>query len=916
MKYDDSFSRGLRIGFPIAMLILLLMAFLSYRQVTRLIDAGEEVDHTQDVIINLEQIISLIKDAETGQRGFFLTRNEAFLAPYHNSYQRVVKEYQSLVSMTRDNPSQQIRLDTLQTLIRMKYDIIREEIESLREGKVYDTRLIEKGGQVMEKIRALVNRMEAEEQSLLKARNLQNNWYVRSAPPMIIVFSMLALIVAMSAYYRSIRDLSTVRQAEREVHIKNQDLATALQDLRSTEECLIALNHDLERRVSERTVLLEEQKEALHNLFMQVPALIGIFRGREGRVELFNATFSQLWGHRPVIGKTMREALPELEGQGYFDIVENVYDTGESVIKHEFPAHIDRQNNGVQELAYFDFIYAPYRDLTGAIDGVIMYGVEVTDHVMSRDKLKNLNKELAQKNEELAASEEEIRQTLDKTIELNDALIEQENFLSSIIDQTPVSTWIANGEGTQIRVNEACMRLFGVEDASLGLGKYNILRDETLMNRPFFKDIQAVFTEGKIAKFRGEYNLSKVQHVQIPTGKQIYLVVTVFPIKDALGKVTHAVVQHEDITMQKQAEDALKASVQRFRFLAEAMPQKVWTAQPNGEIDYYNRRWMDYTHLNFEELKGWGWVNVVHPDDYRDNVQLWKQSIAQGTDFRSEHRLKRYDGEYRWHLSRGLAQKDAEGKVMLWVGTHTDIHDLKIAEEELILKNKELQKVNADLDNFIYTASHDLKSPIANIEGLTLALYRHLNDQMNPAVEKVMEMISRSITIFKTTIADLTEISKVQKNIEEKVEEVSFREVLEEVKSDISDMLTHSGATILEDFQVASILYGKHNIRSILYNLLSNAVKYRFPHRPPVIQVNTYRKEGSTVLSIKDNGLGLNPAQQAKMFEMFKRLHTHVEGTGIGLYIVKRIVENNGGYITVDSEVDQGTTFTIDFQSV
>ncbi|MBD0260070.1 MAG: PAS domain S-box protein, partial [Cytophagales bacterium] len=170
----------------------------------------------------------------------------------------------------------------------------------------------------------------------------------------------------------------------------------------------------------------------------------------------------------------------------------------------------------------------------------------------ARDSLLHLNNALEQKvaerTRELAASEAELRQTLDRTIALNKQLRDRENFLASIIDQTPVSTWIADAEGTQIQVNQACLDLFGVEDSNQGLGKYNLFRDNTLAGQPGYREIEAVFREGKVVRFEMDYDVSKVTHVDIPSGKAISLVVTIFPVKDADGRVVNAVVQHEDVT--------------------------------------------------------------------------------------------------------------------------------------------------------------------------------------------------------------------------------------------------------------------------------------------------------------------------------------------------------------------------------
>jgi PAS domain S-box-containing protein len=234
---------------------------------------------------------------------------------------------------------------------------------------------------------------------------------------------------------------------------------------------------------------------------------------------------------------------------------------------------------------------------------------------------------------------------------------------------------------------------------------------------------------------------------------------------------------------------------------------------------------------------------------------------------------------------------------------------------ELSLKNKKLIQINNDLDNFVYTASHDLKAPIANLEGLTLLMQRRLLPEPGSTEKQVLDMVEASVGKLKQTISDLTEITKVQKDLQENIEPLGFEEILENIKADISPLINESEATILTDFKVKKIFYARKNLRSIIYNLLSNAVKYRHPDRPAIVKLRTFEQQGQVVLQVEDNGLGVNPDQKHKLFSMFKRLHTHVEGTGIGLYIIKRIIENNGGRIDVDSDPEKGSTFTVYFSS-
>ncbi|SFH21298.1 Signal transduction histidine kinase [Pontibacter chinhatensis] len=239
----------------------------------------------------------------------------------------------------------------------------------------------------------------------------------------------------------------------------------------------------------------------------------------------------------------------------------------------------------------------------------------------------------------------------------------------------------------------------------------------------------------------------------------------------------------------------------------------------------------------------------------------------------------------------------------------------QLLEERVEERTRELIKVNKDLDNFVYTASHDLKAPINNIEGLMVALQETLEEKQLglDQVMPIMDMVNDAIGRFKSTLLDLTEVAKLQhQDTVAAPETVNFKELLEDVKAHIKDLIKRYDATVVDDFSDApEMVFSRKNLRSILYNLVSNAIKYSSLDRRPEIRITTSVAGEYTLLSVRDNGLGLRKQDQEKVFGMFKRLHSHVEGTGVGLAIVKRIVENCDGKIELESELGTGTEFKL-----
>ncbi|HEX8549869.1 MAG TPA: ATP-binding protein [Cytophagaceae bacterium] len=252
-------------------------------------------------------------------------------------------------------------------------------------------------------------------------------------------------------------------------------------------------------------------------------------------------------------------------------------------------------------------------------------------------------------------------------------------------------------------------------------------------------------------------------------------------------------------------------------------------------------------------------------------------------------------------------EKKTNGVIITFIDITKRIKALAEAEK----LNQNLIKLNADHDTFIYTISHDLKGPLQNIEGLNSILMEAIEMGNGNDIKAYGDMLNMSVRNMRKIIDELTDITKVKGDFTEETELVNLMEVMEEVELTLKNQIFNTRAKVVKNFEENEINFSRKNIRSILYNLLSNAIKYKAPDRIPEITITTKILHGSFLISFSDNGLGIPDDQKDSIFEQFSRVEKGVEGMGIGLYIVKRIIVNNKGKITVETKLDKGTEFKI-----
>ncbi len=354
-------------------------------------------------------------------------------------------------------------------------------------------------------------------------------------------------------------------------------------------------------------------------------------------------------------------------------------------------------------------------------------------------------------------------------------------------------------------------------------------------------------------------------------------------------------------------------------FINQVKDYAIFAMDPDGIVTSWNEGAQRIKGYEEHEIVG-QYFAMLFPEDARKEGKPEDELARAKRDgvFENEDWRLRKDGSLFWAKVTLTAIYSDDGDLIGLTKVTGDLTGRKEWEDRLARKNEELQRINADLDNFIYTASHDLKAPIANIEGFVkLLVAKH--DKKNLGEEEFREFmayIQDSISRFKTTIADLTEISRTQRNIAEDAqgEVVNVQAVYDDILADVGFLFNDAKCCVTTDFTVPLLTFSRKNFRSILYNLVSNAFKYRSPERDCRIFVRTENMGGYILLSVKDNGLGLNEKNKKQLFSMFKRFHSHTEGTGIGLYIVKRIMDNAGGRVEVESTEGEGSEFKVFFK--
>lgn len=365
------------------------------------------------------------------------------------------------------------------------------------------------------------------------------------------------------------------------------------------------------------------------------------------------------------------------------------------------------------------------------------------------------------------------------------------------------------------------------------------------------------------------------------------------PVINEDGEVEAISGTTRDISEIKHTEEELKKSEERFRSLAQTLPQLVWVADAHGHTEFASLRWKEYSGEIPDMVPVW--APIVHPDDYEGIQAAWQHSLATGAMFQYDGRLKSKEGDYRWFTVKGKPVMDTADVIVKWVGAFTDIHEQKIKEEKK--------------DEFISIASHELKTPLTTAKAYLQMLELALDTTNNEAI-LYTKKAGQAVNRLNDLIGELLDVSKIRLGkLNYNITSFNFNDMVNRTVENIQ--LTSTTHKILQSGEVFDEVMGDNDrLQQVIINLLTNAIKYS-PQAESVL-IHVHQKADTVHVSVHDKGIGIAPQNIHRIFDKYHRVEEHAvqfQGLGIGLFISFEIIQRHNGNLWVESEPGKGSTF-------
>lgn len=666
----------------------------------------------------------------------------------------------------------------------------------------------------------------------------------------------------------------------------------AIQWTRARQERITLLEN--ERRSHHKAV---EERKQFYNLLMNAPAMMAVLKGPEHVYELANPLYMKAIGERDIIGKTIREALPELEGQGIYELLDNVYHTNQPYYGNELMILLDKSGDNRMESAYFNFIYHPIRNELGITEGIFVHAVDVTELVLQRKRAE-----------------------------------ESEQRFKSFVLNSPMPIGIYEGREMRIQTaNDAVLKAWEKDRSVVGKTFREALPE--LEGQPFYDILDNVYLTGvPYEAFEERVNLMRNGRIA-PT----YWNFSYTPLRNANGEIYGVMNTAAEVTELVQAKQQLLATEEALLSAIEIAELGTWQIHLDDQAVTYSpqiARWFGLP----ETGAGLDTVLSRIDDTYRETVE---KSLRHALDtngiYEAEYKVSNpQKGRERILHAKGRVVLDENGKQVAITGICRDTtlqHETekelaKLVEKrtiELQKANDNLNSLNENLKQFVYVASHDLQEPLRKINMFSEMLRSKAGSELDPHSSKYLSKISRSAGRMTALIRDLLDFSRAESQGKES-QPVDLDVVVNNVIEDYEMMVQQKAANIsicpLPRVQATAL-----QMNQLFYNLIGNALKFSASGRQPVIGISARELSPAEVsgferldagtayaeIVVRDNGIGFDARFAEQIFVIFQRLHgkDEYEGTGIGLALCRKIVENHNGLIYADSKPDAGAAFHV-----
>lgn len=622
--------------------------------------------------------------------------------------------------------------------------------------------------------------------------------------------------------------------------------------------------------VHSRRKAQQESNNMLQILDM-LPASVVVIRGFDLVVEMINDSNLAYWKktREEVVGKPFLEILPDLADQPFASQLRQVMETGQVIDVKESPVIFTNADGSIRE-TYVDYTYQPLSDLDGNRNGVLVMSFEITDRVHARKLLEQYANELTATNELLAQSESRFK---------------------FLIQEAPVAIGVLQGKTLIVETaNDKILEVWGKTREIVGLPLASALPE--LDGQPFLEILDNVFAT------KEPFYANEIPALLEHGGKlkQLFFNVVYQPIFDQHDNVSDIVIVAVDVTEQVNSRKSLEISEQHFRKLSDLVPVKISNALPNGEVTFFNQGWLDFSGLSFEDLRDFGYFQMIHPDEIENFQQGLLQASKTGVPFISEMRFKNKDGQYIWHINVASPVLDAQGELIMWVGSTTDIQSIK--EEE--------QRKN----DFIGMVSHELKTPLTSLNGYLQILQLKLKQDDGLAfAEHALERSLKQVRLMTSLTNGFLNVSRLESG-KMHIEKSTFdlRGLFKETCDEYRILFPNNKITAKLSDEEIPIYADRQKIAQVFNNLIGNAVKYSPAASDIWVTVEQIGTRARVMVS--DQGIGIKQEDLSRLFERYYRVgNTTVSGFGIGLYLSMEIIERHGGKIWAESELGKGSTF-------